>query len=59
MFNSLFIDSINAISSELETNIIHLITNRKRSSEKVEGLRLEVLQFKAECYKNILRLIKT
>jgi hypothetical protein len=35
MLNDLFIDSLNALASELEANVFHLVTRSRKISEKM------------------------
>lgn len=58
MLNHLFIDSLNALSSELETNTLHLLTHSRKPSEKVEALAMELTNFKCEVLKNVSKFIK-
>jgi hypothetical protein len=59
MFTHLFIDSLNALLSELEANSFHIFTNHHaKLSLKIESFTMELLSFKGEVYSNISKLIK-
>lgn len=42
----LFIDTLNALSSELESNAIHILTHPKKISEKIESFTMQLVEFK-------------
>ena len=42
----LFIDTLNALASELESNAIHIITHPKKTSEKIEAFTMQLVEFK-------------
>lgn len=54
----LFIDSLNAISSELESNAIHILTHPKRISEKIESFTMQLVEFKCSVLSLIRNLIR-
>ena len=42
----LFIDTLNALASELESNAIHIITHPKKTSEKIDAFTMQLVEFK-------------
>lgn len=50
MRNHLFIDSLNALASGLETKVFHILTRSRKVSEKMETLTMELLDFKCALY---------
>jgi hypothetical protein len=57
MLNQLFLDSLQALSGELQTNLIHLITHPTKLSHKMETLSMELLSFKSQVFNIIANLI--
>jgi cell shape-determining protein MreC len=57
MLNQLFLDSLQALSGELQTNLIHLITHPTKLSHKMETLSMEILSFKSQVFNIIANLI--
>ena len=51
MFTHLFIDSLNALLSQFETNTFHILTTAQaKLSDKMETFTMEMLAFKGELY---------
>ena len=44
--NCLFIDTINTVLSELESNTLQILTINKKTSDKIEMLNLQLAEFK-------------
>ena len=57
MRNHLFIDSLNALASGLETKVFHMLTRSRKVSEKMETLTMELLDFKCALYENIAAFV--
>lgn len=41
-----FLDAFNALVSQLESNAVHILTNPKKNSEKIEGFSMQLTEFK-------------
>lgn len=57
MRNHLFIDSLNALASGLETKVFHILTRSRKVSDKMETLTMELLDFKCALYQNIAAFV--
>jgi hypothetical protein len=57
MRNHLFIDSLNALASGLETKVFHILTRSRKVSDKMETLTVELLDFKCALYQNIAAFV--
>ena len=44
--NCLFIDTINTVLSELESNTLQILTINKKTSDKIEMINLQLAEFK-------------
>lgn len=57
MRNHLFIDSLNALASGLETKVFHILTRSRKVSHKMETLTMELLDFKCALYQNLAAFV--
>jgi hypothetical protein len=57
MRNHLFIDSVNALASDLETSVFHVLTRSHKVSDKMETLTMQLLDFKCVLFQNIAQFI--
>ena len=57
MRNHLFIDSLNALASDLETKVFHVLTRSHKVSDKMETLTMQLLDFKCALFQNIAQFI--
>ena len=59
MRNHLFIDSLDALASQLETALLHLLARPQPPSQKAEALAMHLTAFKGELYRSLAALLPT
>lgn len=57
MRNHLFIDSLNALASDLDTKLYHLLTRHRKLSDLTDTLAMHLLDFKTALCQNLAKFI--